>query len=138
MVKECECGCGGEIIVKPHHKRFGLPRFLPSHYSKVKTPEHRKKLSDTIKKLYDTKRPRGMGFPKGIIPANAKYKDGRNIYRKIAFNHYGKKCQKCGVDDMRVLTVHHKDRNRKNNNIENLEVLCYNCHYLNHSKKFKK
>ncbi|MCX5703080.1 MAG: HNH endonuclease, partial [Candidatus Omnitrophica bacterium] len=35
------------------------------------------------------------------------------------------KCRKCGVSDKRVLMVHHKDGNRRSNNIENLEWLCY-------------
>jgi len=41
-------------------------------------------------------------------------------------------CSKCGHNDERVLVAHHKDGNRKNNNIENLEWLCRNCHYLVH------
>jgi len=28
--------------------------------------------------------------------------------------------------------VHHKDRNRENNEIENLELLCPNCHSEDH------
>jgi len=43
------------------------------------------------------------------------------------------KCAKCGVSDKRVLVVHHKDGNRKNNKIENLERICCNCHAILHS-----
>ena len=44
-------------------------------------------------------------------------------------------CQRCGYDTHpEILGVHHKDRNRNNNSIENLEVLCPNCHSLEHSK----
>jgi len=41
-------------------------------------------------------------------------------------------CQRCGLTDLRVLTVHHLDENRSNNRLENLVWLCYNCHHLVH------
>jgi len=44
-------------------------------------------------------------------------------------------CLKCNTNDTRVLAVHHKDRNRSNNNISNLIWLCHNCHYLVHHYK---
>lgn len=43
-----------------------------------------------------------------------------------------KVCMLCQTKDIRVLAVHHLDRNRKNNKIENLIWLCHNCHYLVH------
>lgn len=58
---------------------------------------------------------------------------GTFIYRQILVGS-GKKaiCRKCRIEDERLLVAHHKDRNRKNNAIENLEWLCRNCHYLVH------
>lgn len=45
------------------------------------------------------------------------------------------KCQICGYDEHpEILGIHHKDRNRKNNTLENLIVLCPNCHSLEHDK----
>lgn len=44
-------------------------------------------------------------------------------------------CRRCGISDQRVLTVHHRDGNRKNNDIKNLEWLCANCHRIAHSKR---
>jgi hypothetical protein len=41
-------------------------------------------------------------------------------------------CQICGNGDFRVLDVHHKDRNRRNNKLNNLIWLCCNCHFLVH------
>ncbi len=43
------------------------------------------------------------------------------------------KCSRCGYKKHpEILQVHHKDRNRRNNNVDNLEVLCPNCHALEH------
>lgn len=41
-------------------------------------------------------------------------------------------CTKCKTMDKRILAVHHKDRNRKNNELSNLIWLCHNCHFLVH------
>ena len=34
----CECGCGQEIIAKPHHKWYGTPRFLLGHHILINNP----------------------------------------------------------------------------------------------------
>jgi predicted nucleic acid-binding Zn ribbon protein len=41
-------------------------------------------------------------------------------------------CERCGYNKYEILQVHHKDRNRDNNAIENLELICPNCHYEEH------
>lgn len=42
-------------------------------------------------------------------------------------------CARCGYDKCSgILQVHHLDRNRKNNTMENLIVLCPNCHEEEH------
>lgn len=63
------------------------------------------------------------------------YGTGKQDYRKIAFRNNEKICSKCGYSDARAIVIHHKDRNRENNNLENLEVLCANCHLIEHSHK---
>lgn len=47
-----------------------------------------------------------------------------------------KQCKICGNTDERVLVTHHIDKNSKNNSTENLQILCANCHYIEHDKKF--
>lgn len=42
------------------------------------------------------------------------------------------KCNCCGIEDITALVVHHLDRNRLNNDLENLETLCANCHHRIH------
>lgn len=56
----------------------------------------------------------------------------------------GYKCKKCGcpqLENGRTLDVHHKDRNKKNNDMKNLITLCQSCHVSIHwsiRKKEKK
>jgi hypothetical protein len=58
---------------------------------------------------------------------------GQNVYRLIIKRSDKEACcQKCGLKDERVLEVHHKDGNRRNNKLSNLIWLCRNCHCLSH------
>jgi len=41
-------------------------------------------------------------------------------------------CSSCGYDSFPILHVHHRDRDRGNNDLSNLEVLCPNCHAERH------
>lgn len=41
-------------------------------------------------------------------------------------------CERCGYEKSEILNVHHKDRNRQHNELENLELLCPNCHAEEH------
>lgn len=41
-------------------------------------------------------------------------------------------CERCGYNKKEILHVHHKDRDRNNNGLENLELICPNCHYEEH------
>ncbi|MFH1854846.1 MAG: HNH endonuclease signature motif containing protein [bacterium] len=65
------------------------------------------------------------------------WKGGDNqLYRqKLMGSKTPKVCVKCGFKDIRVLSAHHVDRNRKNNQISNLVWLCRNCHFLEHFYK---
>lgn len=44
-------------------------------------------------------------------------------------------CQGCGYSFSPLLVVHHKDGNRENNSVDNLETVCPNCHALRHMMK---
>ncbi len=72
----------------------------------------------------------------GFDYVNPQYKNGLYSYRAIAFRHYGMKCESCDYDKIKcALEVHHIDGNRKNNNLDNLIVLCANCHSVITRKK---
>ena len=61
------------------------------------------------------------------------WKYGEYTYRKnILKSTKVPICILCKIKDLRVLAVHHIDRNRKNNGIDNLAWLCNNCHVLVH------
>ena len=47
--------------------------------------------------------------------------------------HKMKQCARCGFNKYpQILERHHIDRNRSNNAINNLEILCPNCHDIEH------
>lgn len=61
------------------------------------------------------------------------WKYGESAYRRILKSTGTEQmCMLCKTNDIRILIVHHKDKNRRNNNIMNLIWLCHNCHYLVH------
>ena len=62
---------------------------------------------------------------------NPNWKDGTSyskIHTKIAHRTYVDKCAICGLDEECILEVHHIDENHENNDIDNLIILCANCH----------
>lgn len=71
------------------------------------------------------------GFPE-IRPRH--FKSGESSFVEKARKHLEQKCNRCGYDEFPVLEVHHKDRNRKNNALSNLEMLCPTCHEVEHYK----
>ena len=60
------------------------------------------------------------------------WKDGSSLYTKLAYENYIKECSICGFSDEGALEVHHIDMDRKNNEIDNLIILCSNHHSLVH------
>lgn len=64
------------------------------------------------------------------------YTNGLGSYRKAKLRDLlVPVCERCGFDNILALDVHHKDGNRKNNDLSNLEVLCCNCHAIEHRTK---
>ncbi len=61
------------------------------------------------------------------------WKTGEFSYKRhVLRNGIKAYCRLCNKSDQRILLVHHLDKNRKNNNLENLTWLCHNCHFLIH------
>ncbi len=69
------------------------------------------------------------------------YKNGIRSYRAKAIEYYGANCQadNCPLNidvPTKMLDVHHKDSDRSNNQLDNLEVLCVWCHALETRKNW--
>lgn len=74
-----------------------------------------------------------IGGIKEIMPPHYGTGSAINTYRRTIFAIKPKICERCGFDKHpSAIIVHHKDRNRNNDNINNLEVLCCNCHAIEH------
>ena len=102
--KETPCLVCGELILSTHNK---------------------KTCSRSCSNKYRT----GISYKLGRSKDRAT--KSRNIKLEL-FRVRGKKCERCGYSVKEVLQVHHIDRNRQNNNKENLEIICPNCHYTEH------
>lgn len=61
-----------------------------------------------------------------------------STYTIKAFIFYDTKCDICGLDDLHTLVVHHKNHNEFDHRIENLQILCANCHIKHHTHKSTK
>lgn len=64
------------------------------------------------------------------------------VLRTWLLNRVENKCEKCGWGETNpysnnvALDIHHKDGNRRNNTLENIEILCPNCHSLTETYKY--
>jgi len=65
--------------------------------------------------------------------SNNKYIRGKKIKEKLALNNNGL-CYECGNDNYNILHVHHKLEkcNGGGDDLNNLILLCPNCHYTHH------
>ncbi len=66
-----------------------------------------------------------VGSPKDKVKSN-------QALKIRLLNLRGRECERCGYGKYEILQVHHKDRNRGNNDLKNLELICPNCHYEEH------
>lgn len=63
----------------------------------------------------------------------AHYGTGYTSYRRRAGIENG--CVVCNEKTLYKIAVHHKDGDRKNGKLDNLEVVCHNCHSTRHLRK---
>jgi len=144
--------CGKEFQVRTCYTKRGQgkfcsiscgTRFRNIHDNPTKDPLVRKKISANHANVSGKNNPMygrtGDSAPSWI--------DGRNSYsgdlwRRIAFaNMKHRECEICGValSESRELHIHHIDKNRSNNNIDNLMIVCVKCHNnILHPKKRNK
>ncbi len=147
--------CGKKFYAKPRHIRIGWGKycsdkckFIGQKNGKTAVCKHcGKELYRTPKDFVNSKS--GFFFCNRSCHAswrNENIRIGENhpnwltgitTYRKLLLKNAKELiCKDCKISDVRVLIVHHKDKDRNNNKLENLELLCRNCHYIRH--EFKK
>ncbi len=102
--KETPCVVCGSPILAGAHKKTCSRSCANSHRSGIKYK---------------------MGRPKD------KVQDQRAIKLRLIAAR-GRVCERCGYVKTEILNVHHKDRNRENNSLTNLELICPNCHAEEH------
>ena len=74
-----------------------------------------------------------LGGIQAIMPSHFGPGNGKHSYRQTILNNRPAICERCQFDKhAAAIVIHHKDRNRENNTDENLEVLCANCHAIEH------
>lgn len=80
----------------------------------------------------------GKGNNQGRGKTHATYKNGTGIYKKlgkqkaIQLGHCERCKEKLELTNSYKRVTHHKDHNKLNNEIENLEILCKSCHQKEH------
>ena len=154
MIKKFCIICKKEISIKESHAKRGWGKYC-SKKCQVKAQKKGKwvNCNHCGKKIYrtprDFKKSRGKRFFCSVrchcswenknrrCGENApNWLNGQTVYRRLLKRHRKQeRCSKCGINDKRVLVVHHRDSDRKNNKPENLEWLCRNCHYIVHLNK---
>ncbi len=66
---------------------------------------------------------------------NHQYKNGIGKFRVLALSNLPHICNRC--KSIKTLLVHHKDEDRTNNILDNLEILCKECHQDHHCLRDK-
>lgn len=126
-------------------------RYLHVTYNTYKKYAKLYKNEDGIVLLEAHKNQEGKGIPKyanrkisevplediveGRVPTE--YLDVKEVKRRLIFEAYlEEKCSHCGFSERRVhdtkvpVILNHKDGNKINYHLDNLEFLCYNCSFL--------
>lgn len=148
--------CKKEFYIKPSHQLLGYGKFCSRHCHHLGMRKG-KYVSCSVCGIQTWKTPKALNGSKSknyfcskhcqAIWRNTYYSGPRHPnwvngkcrdYRKIIKNSDREaRCLVCGCGDKRVLVVHHKDKKRENNKLENLEWLCLNCHHLVHKHRVK-
>jgi hypothetical protein len=151
MVKRLCSICGKEFFVKEFHAKKGWGKFCSiACRSKGQVKGIWTECDYCGKKIYRTPRDFRKSQSKKFfcsVSCHCSWENennrcgvnapnwvaGESVYRRLLTREgIGPECRECGITDIRLLTVHHKDGSRKNNNVNNLEWLCRNCHCLVH------
>jgi len=148
---ETECHyCGTKIISRKDQVR----KYCQKECSDLARRNRCTLICDGCGKEFERKPSKMNGSRSGLFFCNRACKDRSQKIggiKEIQPGHYGDgeggidwqrtrlkeeegKCCDCGEDREYMLTMHHIDGDRKNNNSNNLELVCANCHIKRHLK----
>ena len=116
--------CGKKL--KPGQKKFCSSSCAASfnNHNRVLSNATKEKISLKLRTNTLTNRSRnGSGYKRSYYTLKERlFRDGIKE----------RKCERCGITEWMgekiTLQLHHIDGNRQNNNVENLQILCPNCH----------
>ena len=134
--------CGKEFKVWPYIAKRGGGKFcsiscgttyrnLHDNPNPYYNPNRKKQEKETRPNMKGKNNP--MYGVRLIGKKNPSYIDGRSkygeYYRMVAFENKECKCEVCGKEGKpKDFHVHHKNKNRKNNKLQNLIIACPSCH----------
>lgn len=143
--KSCNL-CGNLFQIKPYRENIAKYCCRACYYESMKSrsaivacvicgKEHRRPISHMKYRPTCSMECRGLAN-RNEFPVFKDYSTSTRLWMKR--RNLIKSCNRCGYDDHpEILVVHHMDRDRTNNNPVNLEVLCPNCHALEHMSENK-
>lgn len=113
----CQCGCGGVITIQIQHHVRGVPRFLDGHYSRANNPMTGR-FADKNPNYNSGRHISPAGYVLVLVPPERRRGKSKYVpeHRLVVEAHIGRE-----LTDGEV--VHHKDRNKTNNHIDNLQVM---------------
>jgi len=146
-----ECGiCSKEFYVKPSWIKYGGGKYCSRNCGDLARRKGKvikcficnKEVYKQLKDLKNSKSKNYFCGKKCSLKWSASlhtgedspnWRGGKSSYKNILSRDNVKKaCVLCGKDDLKILSVHHLDQNRYNNNVKNLIWMCHNCHFLVH------
>ncbi len=100
---------------------------------------------ETIEKIRKSNQGKFVSLKTRILQSLRKGKDG-DIKRLTLYERLLKDrkiiCEECKINELEhkkingfYLSIHHKDRNKNNNELENIKILCNSCHLKEHNKE---
>ena len=122
--------CGKEFLQYDKRKKFCSSSCAATYNNKERgerSEDTKIKISKSLRETLDKKQ-KNYG-------EESKYKSQtkRGVAKLVEKGIKVYKCEICGISEWEgkpiTLQLHHKDGNHFNNNIDNLQVLCPNCHY---------
>lgn len=135
--------CGNQFKTVPSSSKQKCCSIKCAALSRRKPTVNKQRICLTCKTAFKVNKPKQKFCSK---KCSAQYRASKTI-KKIKPNDVRPRntmlaCERCGFDKYKkILERHHKDRNRNNNNYNNIEILCPNCHdiehYLKHDGRFR-